>query len=64
MNKLENLVSINEVAKMFNVSTSTIRKLVINGDVIGYKIGGQWRVDVNSCDIYLKNRIAANIKNN
>lgn len=64
LNKFDNLVTINEVAERFRVSGATIRKLVIKGDITGYKIGGQWRIDINSCEDYVNNRMAVNINKN
>lgn len=58
------LVSISDVSKLFNVSYPTVRNMIGRGDIIGYKIGGTWRVDINSCYSYLDSHSGIDINKN
>jgi excisionase family DNA binding protein len=41
------LVSLAECARALGVSERTVRRLVTAGRVPAYKVGGQWRVDLD-----------------
>lgn len=55
------LVPLSEVTKMFNISAFAAKKLINDGEIKGYKIGRNWRVDINSCYSYLERCSADNI---
>lgn len=44
----DNFRTVDEVATIFNVSTSTVRRWLKNGQIQGRKIGGQWRFDLST----------------
>jgi excisionase family DNA binding protein len=44
--KTEVLVSLAECARALGVSERTVRRLVTQRRVPAYKVGGQWRVDL------------------
>ena len=39
------LISINETARMLNVSTRTVNRLCLDGKVKAVRIGSQWRIN-------------------
>ena len=39
------LISINEAARMLNVSTRTVNRLCLDGKVKAVRIGSQWRIN-------------------
>lgn len=41
------LVSLAECARALGVSERTVRRLVTAGRVPAYKVGGQWRIDLD-----------------
>jgi excisionase family DNA binding protein len=41
----KNLLTIRELARLYNVSSSTVRRLINSGRLPGKKVGGQWRFD-------------------
>ncbi len=45
----------NEVAEMLQVSYSTVRRLIYDGELIGYKIRGGIRFSFEDIERYLKN---------
>lgn len=48
------LVSTKEVANILGIHEKTIKRLLISGEMIGYKIKGQWRVDWDDVRAYLE----------
>ncbi|MDP8218636.1 MAG: helix-turn-helix domain-containing protein [Candidatus Theseobacter exili] len=53
LNEKENLKTIPEVAEMFKLSPTTIRRLIKNGDLKSSKIGRQFRIKPEEIKIFL-----------
>src|SRR4029077_7913608 len=53
MEKLTGLLTIGEVAEILRVHPTTIYRLVKRGVLPGFKIGGNWRIDKGSFDLFL-----------
>ena len=49
----EVVLTISEVAEILRVHTTTIYRLVKRGELPGFKIGGNWRVNRASLDVWL-----------
>jgi excisionase family DNA binding protein len=50
------LLSIEEAAQYLNVSHWTIRRLIHKGELPASKVGGQWRIDNDALELYLKKK--------
>jgi excisionase family DNA binding protein len=46
MDKLENicLLTLSEAANLLQVSTRTLQRMIRNGELPAFKVGGQWRL--------------------
>lgn len=44
---MDDLMTVEEVARHFRLASSTIRSLAAAGDIPAQKIGGSWRFDRN-----------------
>jgi excisionase family DNA binding protein len=53
MEKLTGLLTISEVAETLRVHPTTIHRLIKRGVLPGFKIGGNWRIDRGSFDLWL-----------
>ena len=53
MEKLTGLLTIFEVAEILRVHPTTIYRLVRRGVLPGFKIGGNWRIDRGSFELWL-----------
>jgi excisionase family DNA binding protein len=53
MGKLKRVLTIGEVAEILRVHPTTIYRLVKRGDLPGFKIGGNWRINKASLDLWL-----------
>lgn len=52
------MLTLKNVAKMLDVSRDTVRRIVLNGQLPAYRIGGQYRITQQDIDSYLgHNRI-------
>lgn len=59
--KPSELVSTAETAKRLGVSSNTVRALVADGDLTGYRIGRVVRIDSDSVETFLaRNRMGGN----
>lgn len=47
------LLKLSRVARLLDMSTKTVRRLVERGELIAIRIGGQWRVDPRDLAAYL-----------
>lgn len=47
------LLKLSEVKKILNISKSTMLKILADGDLIGIKIRGSWRVSKEDLDQYI-----------
>jgi excisionase family DNA binding protein len=52
-NELEMVLTINEVAAILRLHSTTVYRLVRRGEIPGIKIGGHWRVNRASLDSFL-----------
>jgi excisionase family DNA binding protein len=52
------LVSIAECARALGVSERTVRRLVSQRRVPAYKVGGQWRLDVDEVKACLRSAVS------
>ena len=50
---LKGVLTIVEVAEVLRVHPTTIYRLVKRGDIPGFKIGGNWRINRASLDLWL-----------
>jgi excisionase family DNA binding protein len=50
---LKGVLTIVEVAEVLRVHPTTIYRLVKRGDLPGFKIGGNWRINRASLDLWL-----------
>ena len=53
MEKLTRLLTIAEAAEILRVHPTTIYRLVKRGVLPGFKIGGNWRIDRGSFELFL-----------
>ena len=46
MDKLDNicLLTLSEAANLLQVSTRTLQRMIRNGELPAFKVGGQWRL--------------------
>jgi excisionase family DNA binding protein len=54
---LERLLTIPEVAEIFQVSTKTVRRAITGGELRAHRIGRQWRIAPREVLRYLKDRV-------
>lgn len=52
-NELDKVLTINEVAEILRMHSTTIYRLVKRGELPGFKIGGNWRINRASLDLFL-----------
>jgi excisionase family DNA binding protein len=57
MQTAKQLVSVAECARALGVSERTVRRLVTARRVPAYKVGGQWRVDVDEVKACLRSAV-------
>ena len=48
------MLSLEEVAYRLNVSVQTVRRLILNGELRGVKVGKQWRVRPEDLEDYIR----------
>lgn len=53
---MDKLLTIKEVAEFLNLSEKTIRRLIHKGELPASKVGGQWRIDKDALELYLKKK--------
>jgi excisionase family DNA binding protein len=53
MAKLKRVLTIGEVAEMLRVHPTTIYRLVKRGELPGFKVGGNWRINSDALDAWL-----------
>jgi excisionase family DNA binding protein len=49
----QSLLKLSRVAKLLDMSTKTVRRLVERRELVAIRIGGQWRVDPRDLAAYL-----------
>lgn len=56
MAKLKTVLTIGEVAEMLRVHPTTIYRLVKRGELPGFKVGGNWRINSTALESWLEER--------
>jgi len=51
--EIKNVLTVAEVAEILRVHSTTIYRLVKRGDLPGFKLGGNWRINRASLDLWL-----------
>ena len=51
--QVRKMLSIRAVADRLDVSTKTIRRWIDRGDLLAFKLGGQWRIDPDDLGRFL-----------
>jgi excisionase family DNA binding protein len=51
--EIESVLTVSEVAEILRVHSTTIYRLVKRGDLPGFKLGGNWRINRASLDLWL-----------
>jgi excisionase family DNA binding protein len=51
--ELENVLTIGEVAEILRMHSTTIYRMVNRGALPGFKIGGAWRINRATLDLWL-----------
>lgn len=51
--EIESVLTINEVAEILRVHPTTVYRLVKRGALPGFKIGGNWRINKASLNLWL-----------
>jgi excisionase family DNA binding protein len=55
--EVEMVLTINEVAQILRMHPTTIYRLVKRGELPGFKIGGAWRINRASLDLFLSSKL-------
>ena len=55
MTSILNTYTVDEVAKALKLNPYTVRRLVREGKIPAFKIGGQWRFRKDEIDRFIKN---------
>ncbi|MBI2093291.1 MAG: helix-turn-helix domain-containing protein [Candidatus Omnitrophica bacterium] len=50
-------LSIEEVAARFGITPTTVYRLAQRGSLPGFKIGGQWRFDLNMLETWVSSQV-------
>ncbi|HLD36401.1 MAG TPA: helix-turn-helix domain-containing protein [Planctomycetota bacterium] len=53
---MDKLMTIKGVAEFLNLSEKTVRRLIHKGELPASKVGGQWRMDKDTIELYLKKK--------
>jgi len=48
------MLTLDDVAKILNVSAATVRRLIEDGELKAIKVRGQWRVKQSDLDKYIE----------
>lgn len=51
--EFKSVLTVSEVAEILRVHSTTIYRLVKRGDLPGFKLGGNWRINRASLDLWL-----------
>ncbi|HSE84773.1 MAG TPA: helix-turn-helix domain-containing protein [Candidatus Binatia bacterium] len=62
--QLENirLLTLSEAANLLQVSTRTLQRMIRNGELPAFKVGGQWRVRETQLRQWVENRESPLVK--
>jgi excisionase family DNA binding protein len=55
--ELEMVLTINEVAQILRMHPTTVYRLVKRGELPGFKIGGAWRINRATLDLFLSSKL-------
>jgi len=51
---LPNLLTIEQTAKVLQVSSKTVRRWIDAGDLIAHRLGGQWRISETDLQSFIR----------
>jgi len=54
MAELQPALMVSEVARRLSVRATTVRRLIQEGELIGFKVGRQWRVEERDLNAYVR----------
>ena len=54
MPQLQQALTVSDVARRLNVKSNTVRRLIKEGELIGFKVGLQWRVEERDLNAYVR----------
>lgn len=54
MAELAPALMVSEVARRLSVRATTVRRLIQEGELIGFKVGRQWRVEERDLNAYVR----------
>ena len=54
MPELKQMLTVGDVALRLNARTTTVRRLIKEGELIGFKVGRQWRVEERDLNAYIR----------
>jgi excisionase family DNA binding protein len=53
----EQLLTIEDVAELFQVSPKTVRRWILAGELAAAKLGNQWRIRPRDVDLFIHQRM-------
>ena len=53
MSSAPKLLKVSRVAELLGLSTKTVRRLIDRHELLGIRVGGQWRIDPRDLAAYL-----------
>ena len=56
--RLEQLLTIGDVAELFQVSAKTVRRWILAGDLPAAKLGNQWRIAASDAKRFFVERLS------
>jgi excisionase family DNA binding protein len=56
--RLEQLLTIGDVAELFQVSAKTVRRWILAGDLPAAKLGNQWRIAASDAKCFFVERLS------
>ena len=54
MGQSQQALTASDVARRLNVKSNTVRRLIQDGELIGFKVGQQWRVEERDLNAYVR----------
>ena len=54
-----NILTIRELSKLLKINEKTVYRLVLNGEIPGFKVGGSWRFDEHDINHWIKSNTKA-----
>ena len=54
MAELQRVLTVSDAAQRLKVKANTVRRLIQEGELIGFKVGQQWRVEERDLSAYVR----------